>query len=85
VTTTRATEAKAKSRVLKKTLAMPVRIPKTVGPFAKTTPCPPWTRGTYWAFHQIPASLFCRLSARNYSLTLRKTDTFFLHTKRPAV
>jgi hypothetical protein len=29
-----------------------------------------------WGFHQIPPRLFCRFSARKYSITLRKTDTF---------
>ena len=31
---------------------------------------------------QVPASLFCRLSARNYVRHMvRKTDTFFVHNK----
>jgi hypothetical protein len=34
------------------------------------------------AFPCNPASSFCRLSARNYSLTIRKIDVFFSHSRR---
>jgi hypothetical protein len=33
-------------------------------------------KGTALGLSPNPSSLFCRLSARNYSLTIRKTDTF---------